>query len=124
MQRSFIRTEIYCLLNDLVYTVKQKAKTYKELIETYRQPPRSQNIYITPWKLSNLLKQMSTPREYSRSGKGIDPRFRKQKIPDAGMVLGALGELQMQSRGVGQSHTSFLSPVPPSKWDTRYGGSR
>jgi len=35
-----------------------------------------------------------------------------------------LGELQMRSRGaIGQSHTSFLSPVPPSKWDTWFGDS-
>jgi len=40
------------------------------------------------------------------------------------MGLGALGELQMRSRANGRSHTSFLSPVPPSKWDTWLGGSR
>jgi len=39
--------------------------------------------------------------------------------------LGALGELQMRSRRTnGRSHTSLLSPVPPSKWDTWFGGSR
>jgi len=37
--------------------------------------------------------------------------------------LGALAE--MQSRGAnGQSHTSLLSSVPPSKWDTWFGCSR
>jgi len=41
------------------------------------------------------------------------------------MGLGALGELQMRCRGAnGRSHTSFLSPVPPSKWGTWFGGSR
>jgi len=41
------------------------------------------------------------------------------------MRLGALGELQMQSRGANdQSHTSFLRPVSPSKWDTWFGGYR
>jgi len=42
------------------------------------------------------------------------------------MGLGdALGKLQMRSRGAnGRSHTSFLSLVPPSKWDTWFGGPR
>jgi len=36
-----------------------------------------------------------------------------------------ISELQMQSRGAnGRSHTSFLTPVPPFKWDTWFGGSR
>jgi len=36
-----------------------------------------------------------------------------------------LGELQMRSRGAnGQVHTSFLSSVLPSKWDTWFDGSR
>jgi len=40
------------------------------------------------------------------------------------MGLGALGELQMRSGGAnGRSHTRFLPPVPPSKWDTWFGGS-
>jgi len=35
------------------------------------------------------------------------------------------GELQMRSRGAnGRTHTSFLSPVPPYKWDPWFGGSR
>jgi len=39
--------------------------------------------------------------------------------------LGALGKLQMRSKGAnGRSHTSFLSSVPPSKWDTWFGGFR
>jgi len=39
--------------------------------------------------------------------------------------FGAFGELQMRSRGANsRSHTSFLSLVPPSKWDTWFGGSR
>jgi len=41
------------------------------------------------------------------------------------MGLGALGELQLRSRGAnGRSHTSFLSPIPPSKRGTKFGGSR
>jgi len=41
------------------------------------------------------------------------------------MGLDVLGELQMRSRGTNcRSHTSFLSHVPPSKWDTWFGGSR
>jgi len=31
----------------------------------------------------------------------------------------------MRSRGAnGRSHTSFLSPVPPSKWDTWFGNNK
>jgi len=41
------------------------------------------------------------------------------------MGLGALGELQMRNRGAnGRPHTRFLFPVPPSKRDTWFGGSR
>jgi len=41
------------------------------------------------------------------------------------MGLGALGELQLRSRGAnGRSHISFLSPIPTSKRDTSFGGSR
>jgi len=37
-------------------------------------------------------------------------------LNNAKMGLGALGEPQMRSRGAnGWSHTSFLSPVPPSR---------
>jgi len=36
-----------------------------------------------------------------------------------------LGELQMWSREANvRSHTSFLFPVPPSKWDTWFGSPR
>jgi len=39
--------------------------------------------------------------------------------------LGVLGELQMRSRRAnGRSHSILLSPVPPSKWVTWFGGSR
>jgi len=46
-------------------------------------------------------------------------------LNNAQMGLGALDELQLRSRGAnGRSHTSFLSPTPPSKRDTRFGSSR
>jgi len=46
-------------------------------------------------------------------------------LNNAQMGLGAMGELQMRSRRANsRSHTSFLSPVPPSKWGTWSGGSR
>jgi len=46
-------------------------------------------------------------------------------LNNAQMGLGALGKLQLQSRGAnGRPYTSFLSSVPPSKWDSWYGGSR
>jgi len=52
-------------------------------------------------------------------------RLRTVPLNNAQMGLGALSKLQIQSRGAsGQSHTSFLSPIPPSKWDTWFGGSR
>jgi len=46
-------------------------------------------------------------------------------LNNAQMELGALGKLQLRSRGAnGRPHTRFLSPVPSSKWDTWFGGSR
>jgi len=46
-------------------------------------------------------------------------------LNNAQMELGALDELQMWSRRKnGRPHTSFLSPVSPSKWDTWFGKSR
>jgi len=59
--------------------------------------------------------------------KTIPPTYWCWTVPlnNAQMWLGALGELQMQSRGAnGRSHTNFMSPVPPSKWETWFGGSR
>jgi len=60
-----------------------------------------------------------------RTGVGTVP------LNNAQTGLGALGELQMRSRGAnGRSHTvpchykSFLSPVLSSKWDTWFDGSR
>jgi len=46
-------------------------------------------------------------------------------LNNAQMGLGTIGELQMGSKGTnGRSHTNLLSPVPPSKRDTWFGGSR
>jgi len=39
--------------------------------------------------------------------------------------VGALGELQVRSRRANcRSHTSFLSSIPPSRKNTRFGSSR
>jgi len=40
-------------------------------------------------------------------------------LNNAQMGIGAFGELQLLSREAnGRLYTSFLSPLPPSKWDT------
>jgi len=60
-------------------------------------------------------------------GQTIPPTYWRWTVPlnNAQMGLGALGELQLRSRGAnGWPHTRFLSFVPPSKWDTQLGGSR
>jgi len=45
-------------------------------------------------------------------------------LNNAHMGLGALGELQLRSRGTNsRSHTSFLFPISQSLRDTRFGGS-
>jgi len=60
-----------------------------------------------------------SPREYSLAVDIFPPLNNEQ------MGLGALGELQMRSRRANnRSHTSFLSPVPPFKWDTWLDGSQ
>jgi len=47
------------------------------------------------------------------------------QFPGIATRTGCRHELQMRSRGAnGRSHTSFLCPVPPSKWDTWFDGSR
>jgi len=54
-----------------------------------------------------------------RTGIGLVPFINEQ------MELGALGKLQLRSkRASGRLHTGFLSPILPSKRDTRLGGSR
>jgi len=60
-------------------------------------------------------------------GQTKPPTYSRWTVPfnNAKMGLGALGELYMRSRGPnGRLHSSFLSPVPPSKWDTCFGSSR
>jgi len=80
------------------------------MAKKYFSPP---HIYFISWPLTTGKNPTQT-----FLGQTKPPTYWRWTIPlsNAQMGLGALGKLQMRSRGAnGRSHTSFLSPVPPSK---------